>query len=684
MKLVKLKVENFASYINEEIDFTELKNGPFLLTGNNGAGKSTMIEMITVAIYNKCRNCESKGITIDDLITTGKDFFKLELTFEQDGNLYTIIREKNKKSQKLKLLVNNEEKKGKLTEIQTMINSIVKLDYDTFMDTIIIGQGEADGFMKKSPLERKKVITKILQLGKYEALEARTKELKKDLKVKIDMSKSKLEDLYDEIKNKNSFTNRVLELDDNITNLERSIEEDNIELENVLAEKVKYEQLKNQQKVLLDKKNAIDIKIANVNSSIKKGEGLLNEILESISKKDEVFSKVESIKNTIEEKNDIDKELSSQASVILSETKAIKANLNELNEKMINLRDYNKAECEFCGQNITEEYKKEHLEKMNNKIQEINEKITENKNIYEAKKQEAKENSTQLSSLKIELRNLEEQKTKIEKGLVKKDNFENRLAELRQELEALNVEKEEFSSITIIDVENKVFNDFELKDKLRRERDKLSNLKSEKSVLLNNLQQIKEKEIVYDKLSLENKENIKLFNRYEKIQKAWSKDGIQALIIDSALPLIEDEVNKYLGIMSSNEISIKFETQKEAKNGNKNETLDIIVSDYSGTRPYELYSGGQKQRINLATRIGLSKFLSNRADINMQFFFIDEGLGSLDDEGKIGFIDMINSISLLFEQIFVISHIDDIKEAFNTKVLVTKSQDKGSKFSILN
>lgn len=684
MKLVKLKVENFASYINEEIDFTELKNGPFLLTGNNGAGKSTMIEMITVAIYNKCRNCESKGITIDDLITTGKDFFKLELTFEQDGNLYTIIREKNKKSQKLKLLVNNEEKKGKLTEIQTMINSIVKLDYDTFMDTIIIGQGEADGFMKKSPLERKKVITKILQLSKYEALEARTKELKKELKIKIDMNKSKLEDLYDEIKNKNSFANRVLELDDNIIDLERSIEKNNIELENILAEKVKYEQLKNQQKVLLDKKNAIDTKIMKVNSSIKKGEVLLNEILESINKKDEVFSKVEFIKNAIEEKNEIDKELSSQASVILSETKTIKANLNELNEKMINLRDYNKAECEFCGQNITEEYKKEHLEKMNDKIQEINDKIAENKNIYETKKQEAKENLTQLSSLKIELRNLEDQKTKIEKGLVKKDNFENRLAELRQELETLNVEKEEFSSITIIEVENKVFNDFELKDRLKRERDKLSDLKSEKSVLLNNLQQIKEKEIVYDKLNVTNKENIKLFSRYEKIQKAWSKDGIQALIIDSTLPLIEDEVNKYLGIMSSNEISIKFETQKEAKNGNKNETLDIIVSDFSGTRPYELYSGGQKQRINLATRIGLSKFLSNRADVNMQFFFIDEGLGSLDDEGKNGFIDMINSISTLFEQIFVISHIDDIKEAFNTKILVTKSQDKGSKFSILN
>ena len=165
--------------------------------------------MITIAIYNKCRNCEKKGISIDDLITTGEDHFKIELTFEQNDDEYTIIREKNKKSQKLKLLVNGEEKKGKLTEIQNMINSIVKLDYDTFMDNVVISQGEADNFMKKSTIEKKKVIAKILHLDKYDKLEAKTKEIRKEMKMKLEIDKERIEKLFNEIKNKNNYVEKI-------------------------------------------------------------------------------------------------------------------------------------------------------------------------------------------------------------------------------------------------------------------------------------------------------------------------------------------------------------------------------------------------------------------------------------------------------------------------------------------
>ena len=136
--------------------------------------------------------------------------------------------------------------------------------------------------------------------------------------------------------------------------------------------------------------------------------------------------------------------------------------------------------------------------------------------------------------------------------------------------------------------------------------------------------------------------------------------------------------------MSAGEISIKFETQKEAKNGNISETLDIIVSDFScSDRKYELFSGGQKQRINLAIRVGLSKFLSNRSNSDIQFFFIDEGLSTLDDDGRANFLEMISAISQMFEQIFIISHMEDVKDAFEQKILITKTQDEGSKIKIM-
>ena len=321
---------------------------------------------------------------------------------------------------------------------------------------------------------------------------------------------------------------------------------------------------------------------------------------------------------------------------------------------------------------------------MRKQAKELKEKIDSNSNSLNELNKKLNENSKNLSNLKQRINKLNEKRSKIEQGLVKKDNYENRLKELNEELENYQKEKEQFENIEIVEVEEKHFNDFELKNNLRNNREKLNRITSEVSVINNELDKIKEKEKEYDDLNEKNKKNIKVYNRYGELQKAWSKDGIQALIIDTTLPLIEAEINNYLNIMSAGEISIKFETQKEAKNGNISETLDIIVSDFScSDRKYELFSGGQKQRINLAIRVGLSKFLSNRSNSDIQFFFIDEGLSTLDDDGRANFLEMIGAISQMFEQIFIISHMEDVKDAFEQKILITKTQDEGSKIKIM-
>ena len=684
MKLKSLKAENFASYRDETIDFSQLNNGPVLLTSNNGCGKSTILEMITIVIYNKCRNCEKKGISIDDLITTGEDHFKIELTFEQNDDEYTIIREKNKKSQKLKLLVNGEEKKGKLTEIQNMINSIVKLDYDTFMDTVVISQGEADNFMKKSPLDRKKVIAKILHLDKYDKLEAKTKEIRKEMKMKLEIDKERIEKLFNEIKNKNNYVEKIKQLNNEINKLQFKIDSDDLELEKVLSEKAKYEQLKNQQNILINQKRSIDEKITNIKNSIQKGMNLLNSINEIIKDKDTVYKEIELENSNVDNYISLDKNISSEISGLKSENRMLENSLNDLKKKSFRLKEYGDAICEFCGQEITDEYKESHLNEMRKHAKELKEKIDSNSNSLNELNKKLNENSKNLSNLKQRINKLNEKRSKIEQGLVKKDNYENRLKELNEELENYQKEKEQFENIEIVEVEEKHFNDFELKSNLRNNREKLNRITSEVSVINNELDKIKEKEKEYDDLNEKNKKNIKVYNRYGELQKAWSKDGIQALIIDTTLPLIEAEINNYLNIMSAGEISIKFETQKEAKNGNISETLDIIVSDFScSDRKYELFSGGQKQRINLAIRVGLSKFLSNRSNSDIQFFFIDEGLSTLDDDGRANFLEMIGAISQMFEQIFVISHMEDVKDAFEQKILITKTQDEGSIIRIM-
>ncbi|MFC2039417.1 SbcC/MukB-like Walker B domain-containing protein, partial [Chloroflexota bacterium] len=160
---------------------------------------------------------------------------------------------------------------------------------------------------------------------------------------------------------------------------------------------------------------------------------------------------------------------------------------------------------------------------------------------------------------------------------------------------------------------------------------------------------------------------------YEELATAFGKKGIQALIIETALPDIEEEANRLLSQMTDNRMHVKMETQRETKKGEPLETLDINISDELGTRRYEMYSGGEAFRINFALRIALSKLLARRAGAPLPTLIIDEGFGTQDSSGREKLIEAIDSIGNDFEKILVITHIDELKDAFPVRIEVTKT-----------
>lgn len=168
---------------------------------------------------------------------------------------------------------------------------------------------------------------------------------------------------------------------------------------------------------------------------------------------------------------------------------------------------------------------------------------------------------------------------------------------------------------------------------------------------------------------------------FEELGHAFGKSGVQALIIETVLPELEEEANRMLGKMTDNRMHVKMETQREKKTGGAQETLDINIADELGTRPYELYSGGEAFRINFALRIALSKLLAHRAGAPLPILFIDEGFGTQDGTGREKLLETINSIQSDFEKIIVITHIEELKEAFPARIQVTKGEE-GSTFSI--
>ena len=109
--------------------------------------------------------------------------------------------------------------------------------------------------------------------------------------------------------------------------------------------------------------------------------------------------------------------------------------------------------------------------------------------------------------------------------------------------------------------------------------------------------------------------------------------------------------------------------------------MDIVIGDELGTRNYEMFSGGEAFRINFAVRIALSRLLARRAGAPLPTLIIDEGFGTQDNTGMEKLKEAINSIQGDFEKILVITHMDELKDAFPTRIDVTKTA-AGSTISV--
>ncbi|NUN63248.1 SMC family ATPase [Pseudanabaena biceps] len=163
---------------------------------------------------------------------------------------------------------------------------------------------------------------------------------------------------------------------------------------------------------------------------------------------------------------------------------------------------------------------------------------------------------------------------------------------------------------------------------------------------------------------------------HNELHQAFGKNGIQALMLENILPQIEIEANQILAQLSDRQLNVRFITQKSGKKSDRLiETLDIEIADTKGTRPYETYSGGESFRINFAVRLALSRILAQRKGSTLQTLIIDEGFGSQDQLGCDRLVSAINAIAPDFECILVITHMPQMKEAFNTLIEVSKTEE---------
>ena len=161
--------------------------------------------------------------------------------------------------------------------------------------------------------------------------------------------------------------------------------------------------------------------------------------------------------------------------------------------------------------------------------------------------------------------------------------------------------------------------------------------------------------------------------RLKLLEKACGKSGVQALLIEQALPEIEGRANELLDRLTGGEMRLLFSTQKKLKSRDAvAETLEIKISDNAGERPYENFSGGEQFRVNFAIRLALSQLLAHRSGARLQTLVIDEGFGSQDPNGRQRLVEAINTIEKDFAVIMIITHIDELRDVFPQRIEIEK------------
>ncbi len=271
------------------------------------------------------------------------------------------------------------------------------------------------------------------------------------------------------------------------------------------------------------------------------------------------------------------------------------------------------------------------------------------------------------------LRELPQERTELQNGAVMLQRKLEELENLRGQ-----IQQSETAIAELPEIEGRLAQVSQQESQL--ERDQQSTL-SHKGLLEGKLQRLEELSQALEhnrgRLSALQDE----YGIYQELVSAFGRQGIQAMLIETVVPRLEEETNVLLGRMTDNRMHVKLETQRERRSGlgEPIETLEINVSDELGSRSYEMYSGGETFRVNLALRIALSRVLSQRTGAPLPTLFIDEGFGTQDASGRERILDVISAIEDDFDKIIVITHLDDLKDMFPVRIEVQKDAN-GSTF----
>ncbi|HET89301.1 MAG TPA: SMC family ATPase [Chloroflexi bacterium] len=210
-----LALTNFMCYRQATLDLTGIHIA--CLAGENGTGKSALLDAITWAVWG-----QSRARRDDELIYLGEEEMTVEFVFELGEQSYRILRQRKagkRGSTLLDLQAQEPSEEGRWRSItesgiratQEKIERVLRLDYETFINSAFLRQGRADEFTIKTAAERKRVLSDILGLDRWTRYEERAKETLRAIKNEAQVIELRLQEIEGELARRSEYEEALRE-----------------------------------------------------------------------------------------------------------------------------------------------------------------------------------------------------------------------------------------------------------------------------------------------------------------------------------------------------------------------------------------------------------------------------------------------------------------------------------------
>ena len=555
-----LKYRNFLSSGQHWTDINFQEYNTNLVIGTNGSGKSTMLDALTIALFNKPFRKINKSQLIN---TTNEKDTLVEVEFSVNSRDYLVRR--GIKPNIFDIEVNGEalhRQADDRSNQKILEENILKVNYKSFTQIVILGSSTFVPFMQLTGSNRREVIEDLLDIRIFSTMN--------------NLMREKMREQRDSLKT--------------LTLRKDNIQDKMVMQKNFMAE--------------LDAQRQTGIKASN--EKIKQHTSEVDNLLESNEIKtvdvSELIKKQENVTGAgkkLKKLNTLKGKLSNKVTTITKEHKFFSDN----------------TVCPTCTQSINEEFRIDRINDVQSKAKELQSGYKELENAIQ-KEEEREHQFTQLSQEISTLNNdISQNNTKI-------SGFQRQIRDLESEIQTIT-------------------------DQLQNRNTEHEKLAEFKTNLKDTIEELSEKR--------------EQLNHYDFAYSLLKDDGVKTKIIKKYIPVINQQVNRYLQLM---DFYINFTLDEEF-----NETVKSpIHEDFS----YASFSEGEKMRIDLALLFTWREIARIKNSVNTNLLIMDEVFdSSLDGFGTEEFLKIIKFV-IKDANIFVISHKSDLHDKFDNVIKFDK------------